>query len=142
MKARLKKYEENVDRGKKYNNTKYVKELLPTKSTKRKIQETKIDTSLKTALPAELVVAPEVQEAIIATCDKVGLTREKCITAINEALEATKMTLDKYGEEHVEPDHDKRLKASLAGLELRGDFKNKDAIKPTTYNTVIYQWKR
>lgn len=113
------------------------------KKSSKKISEKNIGVpALQTTLPAEIVIDPEQQEAILATCDKVGLTREKCIAAINEALEATKMTLDKYGVKHVEPDHDKRLKASLAGLELRGDFKNKDAIKPTTYNTVIYQWKK
>ncbi len=116
---------------------------MATKKILPKIKEISAPISLNSSLPAEIVVNSENQEAITATCDKEGLTREKCIRVISEALSATKMTLDKYGEEHEEPDHDKRLKASLAGLELRGDFKSKAPITTgSTYNTVVYQWKK
>lgn len=112
---------------------------LPKKITKKSENKT---PAIETTLPSELVVTPENQESIIATCDKVALTREKCITAILEGLSATKIILDKHGEEHTEPDHDKRLKAAMAGLELRGDFRNKAVtIDSSRHTHVIYEWK-
>lgn len=87
-------------------------------------------------------VTPSSREGIIATCNDVGLDRKSCITALKESLTATKMTIGKDGSIYEEKDHDKRIKGALSGLELLGDLKSKDQVKPTTYNTVIYQWKK
>ncbi len=116
---------------------------MATKSTKKKeLNQLPSKSELTSSLPAELVVTPENQEAIIATCDKIGATREHCIKTLFEGTTATKITLDKYGEEHEEPNTPERIKSALSLLEIRGDFKNKDAVKATTYNTVVYQWKK
>jgi hypothetical protein len=98
-------------------------------------------TALQTTLPNELQITDENREAILATCKKVDLTREKCLVAIKEGLTATKVTLDKYGEEHEEIDHDKRLKAALMGLEVLGDVRNKATTVDSSRHThVTYAW--
>lgn len=103
------------------------------------IVETK--TELSTSLPAELQITEENREAILSTCAKVELTREKCLVAIKEGLKATKTTIDKYGEEHVEEDHDKRLKAAMMGLEVLGDIRSKTSgIDNSKHTHVTYAW--
>jgi len=54
---------------------------------------------------------------------KAGATRERGAAAIAEALVATKMTIDKYGEEHIEPDHAMRLRAEEIRAKMVGDIK-------------------
>jgi len=57
-----------------------------------------------------------------------GATREKSWEAIAGALEATKMTLDKFGEEHIEPDHNTRLRAAELIAKATGDIKPDGAV--------------
>ncbi len=52
-----------------------------------------------------------------------GATRERSWTAVAEALDATKMTVDKFGEEHVEDDHAIRLRAAELIARATGDIK-------------------
>lgn len=113
------------------------------KNTKKN-SEVNNRTELVSVLPTELQINPENRELILETCKKVGLTRESCLTAINEALKASKLIVNKFGEVvDEEPDHDKRLKAATMGLEVMGDIKGKDVQKTgNVYNTVVYQWKK
>lgn len=113
------------------------------KNTKKNI-EVNNRTELVSVLPTELQINPDNRELILDTCKKVELTREKCLVAIKEALVATKIILNKFGEViDEEPDHDKRLKAATMGLEVLGDIKGKDVQKTgNVYNTVVYQWKK
>lgn len=72
--------------------------------------------------------------------NKVGI--DNYIIAIKEALQANKVTLDRDGEEHIEPDHDKRLKAALMGLELEGYIRNKASTVDNSKHThVTYSWQ-
>lgn len=92
----------------------------------------------------ELLVTTESAEVVKESCERVGLRRENCILAIKEALLATKKIVNKFGEVvEEEADHEKRLKAAVMGLEIMGDFRNKESAgSTTTYNTVVYQWKK
>lgn len=63
-----------------------------------------------------------------------GATRERGAKVIAEAMDATKMTVDKFGDEHIEPDHTTRLRAEELRAKYVGDIKPEG---PTTYNTTI-----
>jgi len=54
---------------------------------------------------------------------KSGATRERSWVAVSKALDATKMTVDKYGEEHIEEDHAIRLRAAELIARAVGDIK-------------------
>jgi len=67
---------------------------------------------------------------------KAGATREVAYKAMVEGLNAESMTVDKYGDEHMTPDHQARLKAAEMISRLHGDLKAEGGSN-TTYNTVI-----
>lgn len=64
----------------------------------------------------------------IITMNKAGATREKSWIAVANALDATKMTIDKYGEEHTEEDHAIRLRAAELIARATGDIKPDGAV--------------
>lgn len=79
---------------------------------------------------------------IISACKRAELSIDNYVAAIKDALSAEKLTIDKFGEEHIEIDHDKRLKAALMGLELEGYIKNKTVNNETNkYTQVNYSWQ-
>lgn len=59
----------------------------------------------------------------LAILESAGATREAGAKVIAEAMVATKMTLDKYGEEHIEADHAMRLRAEELRARETGDIK-------------------
>ncbi len=89
-----------------------------------------------------LEVTESERTKILAACKKAELSIDNYVRAIKDALDADRTTVDKYGEEHTEPDHDKRLKAALIGLELEGYIKNKSVVNDNSkYTQVIYSWQ-
>lgn len=59
----------------------------------------------------------------ILVLEKAGATREAGARVIAEAMVATKMTVDKFGEEHIEADHAMRLRAEELRAKESGDIK-------------------
>lgn len=92
------------------------------KSTISKIE--KIATQ-STEVNNPLVVNPNRQAEIIAECDKAGLTLAHLVKTIYDGTNAMKTTVDKFGEEHSEPDVQARLKAAGIGFDLRGETNSK-----------------
>ncbi len=70
----------------------------------------------------------------LVALEKAGATREAGARVIAEAMVADKMTIDKYGEEHTEPDHTIRLRAEELRARYTGDIKSDGAI---SNNTVV-----
>lgn len=76
-----------------------------------------------------------------------GVTRRRTYEVICELLTAVKRVVgyDSRGMEVVteEPDLDKRKMGAELALKAFGDLKEmKDVGGQTTYNTVVYQWKK
>ena len=67
---------------------------------------------------------------------KAGATREVAYKAMVEALGAESMSLDKFGDEHMSPDHGARLRAAEMISKLHGDMKEV-VVDNRTYNTMI-----
>lgn len=69
--------------------------------------------------------------------EKSGATREKSWIAVADGLGATKMIVDKFGDEHIEVDHSIRLRAAELIARAVGDIKpdgsitNNIALLPT-----------
>lgn len=115
------------------------KTILPTVSENKSLNP--LPTALEPTLSTEMSVNPNIQGELISICDGVGATREHLIMTLYMATKATKITLDKHGDEHEEADYDKRIKGTLALLELRGDIKNKSVTQDNRkYTQVIYKW--
>ena len=55
--------------------------------------------------------------------EKAGATREVAYNTMVSALSAESMTVDKFGDEHMTPDHGSRLKAAELISRLNGDLK-------------------
>lgn len=73
----------------------------------------------KTEIVAEeLSTTPETLVEIKRICKKINMGLEDYLLTIKRGLTATKITVDKYGEEHVESDTDKQLKAAYMGLKV------------------------
>ncbi len=62
-------------------------------------------------------------ETKLSILEKAGVTREKGAKVIFDAMGATKMTIDKFGDEHTEPDHTIRLRAEELRARYTGDIK-------------------
>lgn len=77
-----------------------------------------------------------VRESFLALCDRAGLTDQKIIEVMSNALEA-----ERGGEENPRPDHAIRLKAAELGAKLKGHFPTGDQGKTLTQinvNTNIF----
>lgn len=106
--------------------------------TKKEVLPIKSD---EVRFPASLEISDREVENIKETAARVGLTLEKYLQTIRDALSAMKVTYDKLGEAHEEPDTDKRLKAVLIGLEVQGYIKSKTSTSDNSnHTTVVYQW--
>lgn len=60
----------------------------------------------------------------VVALEKAGATREAAYRAIVGGLTATKMTVDKHGEEHFEEDHAARLRSAELIARMNGDLKS------------------
>lgn len=65
---------------------------------------------------------------------KAGATRDVAYTTMVSALSAESMTVDKFGDEHMTPDHSSRLKAAELISRLNGDLKTETTIDNRTVN--------
>ena len=78
-----------------------------------------------------LIVSSKEKELVRA-----GATREVAYKKMVEALDAESMTVDKFGDEHMTPDHGVRLRAAELISKLNGDLKEV-VVDNRTYNTLI-----
>lgn len=83
----------------------------------------------------QVAVNPNRQAEIIAECDKAGLTLAHLVKTVFEATVANKVTIDKDGYEHIEPDTQARLKATSLGFDLRGETNSK--VNVGTQNNIV-----
>ena len=76
------------------------------------------------------------------SCRRIGIGIDDYLGAIKRALESKKMTVDKFGDEHWEDNHDVQLKAALAGLKLEGyiDVKNAAGVDARRYTQINVSW--
>jgi hypothetical protein len=109
-------------------------------ATKKKLPAVEtIPSELQTGLPMEVVEASK--DEIAKARESVGLTLETTLQCIKDAQKADKLVFDKTGAGIYEPDHDKRLKAALADLEIAGYIKAKGAVTDNSKHThVTYAW--
>lgn len=92
-------------------------------------------------LPVNLEINAKEMSEIKRICLEIDMSLKDYLLAVKEALKATKITIDKYGEEHFENDHDKRLKAAMIGLELEGYVRNKAiSVDSSRHTHVTYAW--
>ncbi len=84
-------------------------------------------TQIKKAERSQAVLAPDGNptEVAISSLNNVGATIEKACKVLNEMLTANTMTLDKYGEEHIDADHRVRHLGALTVLEIHKVIKDK-----------------
>lgn len=66
--------------------------------------------------------------------EKAGATREVAYKTMVDGLEAESMTVDKFGDEHMTPDHSSRLKAAELISRLNGDLKTETIVDNRTVN--------
>lgn len=100
-----------------------------------------LPTALVSQIPMEMNVSPTELTAITEACRKAGISIDDYVLAIKNALKATKTTVDKYGDEHVDEDHAMRLKAALMGLELEGYIKVKGTTTENkSYTQINVKW--
>jgi hypothetical protein len=59
---------------------------------------------------------------------RAGATREVAYKTMVAGLEAESMTVDKFGDEHMTPDHSSRLKAAELISRLNGDLKDSPTV--------------
>lgn len=69
------------------------------------------------------VLGTDVRGVIEAELSKAGVTAEELYGCLKRGLRAKKMTVDKYGEEHIEEDYNAQHKYMMVGLELIGHLK-------------------
>lgn len=72
----------------------------------------------------------------IEVLNKAGATREAGARVIADAMVANRTTVDKYGDEHVEPDHTIRLRAEELRAKYTGDIKPDGTV---SNQTVVIQ---
>lgn len=107
----------------------------------KKLARKNPSTELVSSLPSELQINDASSNEIKAICKKIGMSLENYLLAIQRGLSARKITVDKYGEEHVEDDTMAQLKAALIGLEVEGYIKTKGATTDNSKHThVTYAW--
>lgn len=112
------------------------------KNTNKILESTEtLPTTLTQQLPTEMNVSPTEVSIIKAACLTAGIGIDQYVCAIRDALQATKTTVDKHGDEHIEDDHAMRLKAALMGLELEGYIKVKGTTTENkSYTQINVKW--
>ena len=68
---------------------------------------------------------------------KAGATREISYKTMVAALEAESMTVDKFGDEHMTPDHSTRIRAAELISRLNGDLKDAPTVDNRTVNINV-----
>lgn len=104
---------------------------MPKKSTISKLDKLATQEPISTSVS----VNPNRQMEIIAECDKAGLTLAHLVKTVYDGTMATRTTIDKYGEEHIEADTAARLKAASLGFDLRGETNSK--VNVGTQNNIV-----
>lgn len=104
---------------------------MPKKSTISKLDKVVAQETVSTAVS----VNPNRQAEIIAECDKQGLTLAHLVKTIYDGTNAMRVTVDKFGDEHYEPDTAARLKAAGLGFDLRGETNSK--LNVGTQNNIV-----
>lgn len=66
--------------------------------------------------------------------EKAGATRDVAYNTMVKALAAESMTVDKFGDEHMTPDHSSRLKAAELISRLNGDLRTDVTVDNRTVN--------
>lgn len=107
----------------------------------KKVKETAV-ANLNSELPSELSVNTNLLSEIKESCRRQKLTIGTYVKVIKDCCEATKIVkIDNYGKTVEEPDHERRLKGALAGLELEGYIKSKEVINDNSkHSHVTYAW--
>lgn len=90
-----------------------------------------------------LEIIPALNNEIKIACKSAGLSLLKSLEVIKDAQSATRLMVDKFGGEHEEPDHDKRLRGAIMHLELEGYIKNgkSPTIDNSKHTHVTVMWK-
>lgn len=78
------------------------------------------DDAVETLSPEVITENIPKKEMIL---NRAGATRERGARIIADAMDATKMTVDRFGEEHLEIDHTTRLRAEELRAKYTGDIK-------------------
>lgn len=100
------------------------------------IQQAAAMLGLAPQIGVKLLNNGNVRENFLALCDKAGLTDQRIIQVMSDALMA-----ERGGEENPRPDHVTRLKAAELGAKLKGHFPTGDQGKTLTQinvNTNIF----
>ena len=106
---------------------------MPKKSAISKLE--KIASEPIADQSTSISINPNRQNEIISECERQGLTLAHLIKTVYEGTRANKTTVDKYGEEHIEPDVASRLKAASIGFDLRGETNSK--LNVGTQNNIV-----
>ena len=102
--------------------------------------ETKTIDAVLSSFPDDKIINDDAFKIIKDACKRIGISIDDYLKAVKEALKAEKRTVSKFGDVTVEPDHEKRLKAALIGLEIEGYIKAKGTVTDNSKNTfVTYQ---
>lgn len=104
---------------------------MPKKSTISKLDK----LSTQEPISPSVSVNPNRQAEIIAECDKAGLTLAHLVKTVYDGTNAMRTTIDKFGDEHYEPDTAARLKAASLGFDLRGETNSK--VNVGTQNNIV-----
>ena len=86
-----------------------------------------VDNSVSSV--GELEVNSNLIMKIRKLLDDNGANDEKIFKVIGEGLGATRMTIDKFCDEHIEVDHETRRKFALIALELKEYIKRQSSVE-------------
>ncbi len=85
---------------------------------------------------ANIEVNETVLDEIKQYCDDAGVSVPTMYQCLSEGLRANKINIDKFGDEHAEPDHVTRHKYLLTALELLQHLKRSNADAPVVGTSV------
>lgn len=94
------------------------------------------------SLPVSAMEVPDDKiEGVREACKRLGMGLDDYLKAIKEALSAEIVVTNKFGDVSSTPDHEKRLKAALLGLQVEGYWKAADkGVDNSRHTNVIYSW--
>lgn len=100
-----------------------------------------LPTALVTQLPTSNEVNPREIANIIAECTRQGADLPYLVGKLVEGTKATKITVDKFGDEHVEVDTANVTKNVLILLEMQGYIKVKGTTTENkSYTQINVKW--
>lgn len=110
-------------------------------TTKNLVATQSLPTALLPTLPSNNEVNPREIANIIAECTRQGADLPYLVSKLVEGTKATKITLDKFGDEHVEVDTANVTKNVLILLEMQGYIKAKGTTTENkTYTQINVKW--